>query len=59
MSAVKSKCLWCGKTRVESGWEQKRLRVDEWATLCKPCARRRLANPWNALLSIRLIEGDA
>jgi hypothetical protein len=38
-----------------SEWEQKNLR-GEWKRLCKPCARVRLNNPWNALLGMRKIE---
>lgn len=49
----KSKCLWCGHIRTESEWEQQRLSVDDWATLCTRCARKRLRNPWNALLPMR------
>lgn len=49
-------CTWCLKPhRSMSEWEQKNLR-GEWKRLCKPCARVRLNNPWNALLGMRKIE---
>ena len=52
------RCVWClprdcKRHPKPSGWEQQRLRNDEWATLCVRCARKRLNNPWNALLPMR------
>lgn len=48
-------CRWCGKRRNPSGWEQKILGSDDYASLCASCARRRLHNPWNALLALRKV----
>jgi len=49
------KCTWCGKNKKSmSDWEQQTLK-GEWKTLCKPCANRRLNNPYNALLNMRKI----
>lgn len=52
-------CPWCypigtGRGRKPSGWEQQTT-GGEWKTLCTKCARRRLNNPWNALLPMRKI----
>lgn len=48
-------CRWCAKrNRAASGWEQQTL-GGEWARLCTICARRRLANHWNALLHMRKV----
>jgi hypothetical protein len=51
------RCAWCGKERRKfSDWEQKTIRPDgKWERLCAPCARRRLDNPWNALIPIRKV----
>ena len=55
MSAVYTKCGWCGKQRSRfSDWEQKSSHG--WLRLCNPCATRRLNNPYNALLNMRRIE---
>ena len=49
------KCTWCGKDRRKfSKWEQETL-GGEWKPLCSDCARKRLNNPWNALLNMRKI----
>ena len=51
---MKFKCRWCGRdNRTMSDWEQQRLFYDEYAPLCCACAKRRLDNPYNALLPIR------
>lgn len=53
-----AKCSWCWKQRRSmSEWEQKNLR-GEWNRLCKPCARVRLNNPWNALLGMRKVAEE-
>lgn len=52
------KCRWCGKNRKPSGWEQEVVGGKDagiWASLCDPCASRRLSNPWNALLPMRKV----
>jgi len=59
MSGTLFKCRWCGKNRRPSKWEQKTLGSDEYALLCQSCARRRLGNPWNALLALRRISASA
>ena len=52
----KWRCSWCGKERATSPeWEQKGYQ-GEWQPLCGYCARKRLNNPWNALLEMRRIE---
>lgn len=49
------KCFWCGKAnRQASEWEQDHHAAG-WQRLCKPCARTRLANPFNALLPMRKV----
>lgn len=62
------RCVWClrhdEKTRsgrggkvLPSGWEQLHLvRAEggQWATLCTRCAAKRMRNPWNALLGLRI-----
>lgn len=53
------RCPWCGKDRTKwSDWEQKVLGTEEYDRMCSYCARRRLNNPWNALLPMRRIEED-
>ena len=54
------RCGWCGKERRHfSDWEQMTVGDDsKWMRLCKPCATRRLNNPWNALLGMRKIGDD-
>lgn len=50
-----TKCAWCLKERrTMSDWEQETL-SGEWKRLCKPCARTRLNNPFNALLPMRKV----
>lgn len=52
-----TKCTWCLEDRREmSEWEQKNLR-GFWKRLCKPCARKRLNNGYNALLGMRKVDG--
>lgn len=55
MSAERPKCIWCGKRRKPSIWEQETL-GGVWARLCGPCATKRLNNPWNALLPMRKVS---
>jgi hypothetical protein len=53
------RCYWCGRHDVPaSEWEQEH-RSGGWQRLCNRCARRRLNNPWNALLSMRKITPDS
>ncbi len=47
-------CQWCNKEGRASEWEQRTL-GGEWARLCARCARRRLRNPYNALLQMRKV----
>ncbi len=48
-----TRCNWCGKQRRKfSDWEQERLKGG-WARLCSGCARKRLNNPYSALLPMR------
>lgn len=48
-------CRWCGRdNRRPSEWEQETL-SGTWSRLCAPCARRRLRNPYNALLAMRKV----
>lgn len=50
-----TKCEWCGKEKkAMSEWESEHL-YKGWLPLCKPCATKRLNNPYNALLSMRRI----
>ncbi|MFD6770614.1 hypothetical protein ACFWC6_30825 [Micromonospora chalcea] len=53
------KCFWCLKIRrAMSDWEQEHHHAG-WQRLCKPCATRRLKNPYNALLPMRKVPtGD-
>lgn len=53
------KCYWCLKCRKPSNWEQQGTSNDDYHRLCEPCARRRLNNPWNALLPMRKIGDPA
>lgn len=56
VSVSAAKCFWCLKDRrAMSEWEQDHHR-DGWQQLCKPCATRRLKNPWNALLRMRKVR---
>ena len=49
-------CAWCGKNRRSwSDWEQETLR-NGWKRLCALCAKKRLRNPWSALLAMRRID---
>lgn len=51
-----AKCFWCLKVRrAMSEWEQGHHHAG-WQRLCKPCATRRLRNPWNALLRMRKVQ---
>ena len=53
------RCWWCGKERRHfSDWEHMPVCGRKWMRLCKPCATRRLNNPWNALLNMRKIGDD-
>lgn len=55
-SVEKWRCGWCGKYRTKSPeWEQMTIR-GKWLPLCSYCARRRLDNPFNALLNIRRMK---
>ncbi|GAB3472139.1 hypothetical protein [Actinophytocola sediminis] len=55
-------CPWCPlphgpRTGTKPGaWEQQTL-SGEWKRMCSRCSRRRLNNPWNALLGMRKV-GD-
>lgn len=49
----KQKCKWCLKHSIRNPeWEQKGL-DGKWKPLCSYCTRRRLNNPYNALLDMR------
>jgi len=49
------KCKWCLKRELKNPeWEQEDL-DGNWKPLCKPCAEKRLRNPYNALLNLRKI----
>jgi len=56
-----SKCYWCNKEKKSmSDWEQESFRGKEivWLPLCKPCATKRLNNPYNAFLSTRKVTSN-
>ena len=58
----KFRCPWCAKDRTKwSDWEQETLglfgKPPEWKRMCTYCARRRLNNPYNAMLGMRRVEG--
>lgn len=56
---MSARCRWCGKDRKSmSDWEQQSIKSDEYFRLCFPCARRRLNNPWNAILPMRKVGAD-
>lgn len=55
VAAMSQRCVWCGKhRRTFSDWEQEHHR-NGWLPLCRPCARKRLDNPYNALLPLRKV----
>jgi hypothetical protein len=52
------RCFWCnGRNRQSSDWEQENY-AKGWQRLCKPSARVRLNNPWNALLNMRKVAAE-
>lgn len=51
----REKCTWCLKREANSNWEQNNL-SGKWKRLCKPCANKRLNNPFNALLKLRKVD---
>jgi hypothetical protein len=54
-----TRCSWCGRDqRQMSDWEQEHHH-NGWQRLCRPCARDRLRNPWNALMRLRTIPQPA
>ena len=49
------RCFWCWRRNCRaSGWEQEH-HSKGWQRLCRTCARVRLGNPLNALLSMRKV----
>jgi len=59
-AVVTEKCRWCLKREIKNPeWEQiVSISEQRFAPLCKPCAKKRLNNPLNALLSLRRIAKD-
>jgi hypothetical protein len=60
----KSLCIWCGNRKKHfSEWDQKSHSDGKYHPLCRPCANKRLRNPWNGLLDMvkrigKLSQGD-
>ena len=54
-----SRCAWCDRERKDrfSDWEQRTL-SGEWKRLCNRCANRRLNNPYNGILPMRMVGKD-
>jgi len=52
-----SKCQWCLRRELprHPKWEQRNVTTGKYEPLCNVCARRRVGNPYNALIDMRKI----